>query len=399
MLGNAVIKILLLKEIGFIIGLCGIFLIIKSFLTSKRIKPFRGIQNIFFNLLILTYFIMIVRGYLINYSFIWVRFEGLINYHLIDQYYILPYFLPLFLFIKFDKSDLKLILKTNLFLNLFFIFFIGFSINKIFAEIFLLTSGNFDNQKILITNYLFILFSSTAFFLLLRNYISKKLWLLNVLSFIIFISLAILYGRRASVITGLFLIFGNIIFTKKRIKSKTIKGLIVFLGVSSFIFLVYLIKDNSFFDFLMRDRGFVDNRSNVHDAMLDQMTDIELIFGKGLNGRYYLPLIESDYLDGWRYICETGFYNLVLKGGYFLAVIYILVLLMSVYKGFFKSKNQLSKIFAYYILISILELFPFGLPQFTFKFIFIWFGVMLCHSNYFLSLSDNTIKTFIRNNS
>lgn len=57
-----------------------------------------------------------------------------------------------------------------------------------------------------------------------------------------------------------------------------------------------------------------DTRSGVDKALLQQMSDIELIFGKGLNGRYYYPLSNDDYLGGWRYASETGFYTLILKG-------------------------------------------------------------------------------------
>lgn len=56
-----------------------------------------------------------------------------------------------------------------------------------------------------------------------------------------------------------------------------------------------------------------DTRSGVDEALLNQMSDTELFFGKGLNGRYFYPLSNEDHLNGWRYGSETGFYNIVLK--------------------------------------------------------------------------------------
>ena len=77
-------------------------------------------------------------------------------------------------------------------------------------------------------------------------------------------------------------------------------------------YLAFVVKDNFIFNYLLNERGFENNRTLIDESMLQQMTQIELFFGKGLNGRYYLPLLDDDYLGGWRYGSETGFYNLVL---------------------------------------------------------------------------------------
>ncbi len=394
-LGNVIIKIFILKEIGFLISLLGLFLIIRALLFSKKIKPFRGLQKNLFYLLFLTYFIMIVRGYLIDYQFVWIRFEGFLNYHLVDQLYILPYFLPLLLFIKLDKNVLKVIFKTNQLINLIFITVSILSINNIISQTVLLYSG--ETQSRLLVNDIFTIYSSIAFFVLLKNYIPKNLWFLNITSFLIFFVLAILSGRRGPSLSGLFLIVGVIFFIFPH-KLKKIKFMAFTFLILIIAYLAFVVKDNFIFNYLLNERGFENNRTLIDESMLQQMTQIELFFGKGLNGRYYLPLLDDDYLGGWRYGSETGFYNLVLKGGYFLAFLYVFILLISVYKGFFKSKNDLSKIFAFYILLSVIELYPFGWPEFTFKFIFIWFGALLCSNNYFLKLRDYQIKSFVKTN-
>lgn len=126
--------------------------------------------------------------------------------------------------------------------------------------------------------------------------------------------------------------------------------------------------------------------------MLRQMSDMEMIFGKGLNGRYYCPLSEDDYLNGWRYGIETGFYNLVLKGGYLLAFTYILLLLIPAIKGIFKSKNWFTRIGGFYILFSLLSLIPFGILSFDVQFLYIWMMVSVCMNQQIRRMSDSEIK-------
>ena len=45
--------------------------------------------------------------------------------------------------------------------------------------------------------------------------------------------------------------------------------------------------------------------------------------------------------------------------------------------------------------MSVLELYPWGYPTFSFKFFIIWLGVIMCNSKYFLSMSDQEIQNVL----
>lgn len=257
---------------------------------------------------------MIIRGYLIDYRFIWNRWRGALNFHLVDQYYLLAYIVPILATVKGDRHAIKYAKNINWFLNLLFITSVIFFFNKILNEIARLYIGNADIS--FINNALFPLYSSISLFPLLRGYIPKRLWLLNFISLLIFLLLAIATGRRGTAITAVGLLLGTWMFGNNQSQAKK---LFIFSVFACTLFSIYsgMWNNIGLFDFILNERGFADNRSHVDVAMLNQMSMAEMIFGKGLNGRYYYPLLEDDYLKGWRYVCETGFFNLVLKGGFY----------------------------------------------------------------------------------
>ena len=118
-----------------------------------------------------------------------------------------------------------------------------------------------------------------------------------------------------------------------------------------------------------------DTRTAVDQALLNSMSNIEKIFGKGLNGRYFYQI--GQFSNGWRYGSETGFYTIVLRGGYLMAFTYILLLGIPALQGIFNSKNVLCKGGGCYIIISLLDLYPFGALSFSLNFFIIWLLLVL----------------------
>jgi hypothetical protein len=120
---------------------------------------------------------------------------------------------------------------------------------------------------------------------------------------------------------------------------------------------------------------------------------------------------RSFFIKGHQFpVCArcTGFYtglivyliaNLFYKHPYDLGMLFISMLLMvpAAIKGWFRSKNILTKAFAAYIFISILELYPFGIPAFSMHFLMIWIGVAMCNSKYMRNLTNEQIKGLLFN--
>ena len=134
-----------------------------------------------------------------------------------------------------------------------------------------------------------------------------------------------------------------------------------------------------------------DTRAGVNEELLNQMSDWEKIVGKGLNGRYFMPMRQTDFFDGWRYGCETGFLNLVLKGGYIMAFVYIFLLIVPAFQGIFRSKNNFCKGGGFYILWTLIYLYPFGVLDFNISFFFVWMWVMLCSMPSVRNMTDDQI--------
>ena len=94
----------------------------------------------------------------------------------------------------------------------------------------------------------------------------------------------------------------------------------------------------------------------------------------------------------YRNVIENGYLYIILSGGVISLLLYVSVLLTALRKGFFHTKNQLTKAFAAYIGVSLFNLIPFGLPEFSMTFFVVWVGVAICGSPYYRNMTDNEIK-------
>ena len=393
-LGNVINIIFKSEYLLAMFGLIGWYYIIKGYykITQKGIKnPFPGIYKYFFYFYIAQCVVMIIRGYLIDYNYQWISIQGFINFHLFSPFYILPYIMPLIAFIPYRYYNLCLFMKYSRLFAVILIITFFFQFHQILQASLLSSQGITENNYGFGGNYIDI-YIPFAFAILCKKYIPNKLWYINCIGLTVALFITLVAARRgaSAILCSLFL-FNFYILIKSKKGIKKINYIIIVTGI--IICSVFYFSNSKNFTFI-RQRGIEDTRSGVDEALLNQMSKTELIFGKGLNGRYYYPLInpENDYLKGWRYGTETGFYNIVLKGGYLMAFTYILLLSYPALLGLFKSNNLLSKSFGLYILLSLLELYPFGWLSFNMKFLIIWMGVALCISSKFRNLNDLQVK-------
>lgn len=375
-----------------ILGLLGWYYIILAIraLSKKGLRmPFRGIYGLLFKIYIGLLALMILRGYLINYNYQWVSIQGIINHHFLMPYYILPYFLPLIIFIPIKTYDFVLFTKVSFCFCVISIIIYIVNIKQIIFSSHQasvgFTEGNYGYGESFASLYIGI-----GLNVLLKKYIPIKYWVINFCCFILTILVLLISARRGSVFM-LILVLLSISFL--HIKTLTLeKKILSLIAIVLLFFTVsYYLKSFTLFSFII-ERGLDDNRTNVDESMLSQMSLLEQMFGMGLNGRYYLPLLEDDYLNGWRYGTETGFYNLVLKGGYVLAIFHIIILIIPAIKGILFSKNDFSKALGFYIFLSLVELYPFGWLTFNLKYFVIWIGIVLCNSKAVRQMNDFQIK-------
>ena len=101
---------------------------------------------------------------------------------------------------------------------------------------------------------------------------------------------------------------------------------------------LYNQKNFGIFNFLV-ERGNEDTRTGVEDAMKDDMSSTDWIWGKGFDGEYYCPNIDDLDTRGYRAFVETGFLQIMLKGGIGSLALLLLILIPAMWQGITKGKN------------------------------------------------------------
>jgi hypothetical protein len=183
-----------------------------------------------------------------------------------------------------------------------------------------------------------------------------------------------------------------LIYTKKK---ALIIGVAVIFAIFYFLF-VTNIKLPGMFTFL-QSRSDEDTRTPVEQYMTASMTSRDWIIGKGMNGKYYCPIVlDVNDPSGSRTVIETGYLQIILKGGILSLSLLLLILIPAVYFGFFKSKNILSKAAAMFILLWIIYLKPVVGVAFSMHYILVWISVGICYSKKINNLSDGEIKGYLR---
>lgn len=156
-------------------------------------------------------------------------------------------------------------------------------------------------------------------------------------------------------------------------------------------------KTPAIFNFVL-ERGDEDTRTGVEEYMYADMSTTDWIIGKGINGEYYCPIVENvNDASGYRDNIETGYLQMILKGGVVSVVLLLLILVPAVYKGLFGSRNILSKAAAIWILLWIVYEYPIIGVGFTMHYILVWISVGICFSKKITSMSDMSIKYYLQN--
>lgn len=356
---------------------------------KSKLKVGKGYGSLIIMYMLLC-LIMIIRGYLIDYPYPWNSFMGMINFHLFVPTYILAFLMPLVSFIPPSDFDFRCIAKWSIVFSYITVFtLVFFGRDMLIVSAIKVIGGDVDAGGDTY-KYYGLIYSNVALVSLCSALVSKKVWRINTIGLLCALLINLICARRGdSAILTMIFILDLVFYTKtKRGLSKFMTK--AFLG-SVLIFGVVLFINASAFRYI-RERGMNDNRSAVDNALMAQMDPMEKWVGKGLNGRYYFNLHQkNDPYGGWRYLSETGYYYLVLRGGYILTWLYIIIILTPAFNGIFKSKNQLCKALGTIMIISIVQLIPFGHLTFNLSFLIIWSGVRLCMSRQIRLMSNKQI--------
>lgn len=376
-------------------GMFSWILIIKGFskIPGKLHFPFGKRYQLLLSFYLFLCLIMIIRGYLIDYQYPWISYLSFINIHLFTSTYWICYLMPFAALIPLRYFNFRLMVNYSIIVVVITVVLFAIYYKQIVLASAIGAMGMAKDAVDLVQAQDVAFYGLFAFLPLFCYFIPKRKWQINMLGLFIMALLMVLGARRGGSMLMVILFLASLYFyTQTKSSGAKFRNRILII----FIILVagyYLI--NSSLTAYILERGLEDTRSGVEEAVLQQMDTFELIFGKGLNGRYYYPMNDKvDHFDGWRYGVETGFYNIVLKGGYLMAFTYILLLAIPAYKGLFKSKNLFCKAGGFYILYSLFSLWPFGILSFDLSFLFIWMMVSCCMNRKVLKMSNEEIKKY-----
>ena len=211
--------------------------------------------------------------------------------------------------------------------------------------------------------------------------------------------LAVFRARR-----GLTLITASILVSAYLLYAFTTKNKIIAVYISVFAIIMglfytsYLYKINSKSLLgLMAERGDENTRTVVEVFFENDMEPTDWIIGKGINGEYFCPDCEEGQETNYRPYIETGYSQVILKGGIIMLTLYLLITVPAIILGIFYSNNLLSKASGIWIFIQLISLYPATVNSFILSFLLIWVSVGICFSKKIRNLKDDTLKAFFSN--
>ncbi len=229
-----------------------------------------------------------------------------------------------------------------------------------------------------------------AFILLTYKYHSTKRNLLALGIIVVSLLFSVYKARRglssiilAFSIASYFLYLFN---TRRKLLVIYLSFLFIILGALYYSNL-YHVKKNSLLG-LIAERGNDDTRTVVELFFYGDMKNNDILVGKGINGEYFCPDCEEDQETNYRSYIETGYLQIILKGGIIMLGLYLLIAIPAIILGLFYSKNSLAKASGIWILISLVSLYPATVNTFSFAFLLVWISVGICYNKRLRNLPD-----------
>lgn len=365
--------------VGLMLFISGLFGLIKFKFDNK-----------FFGFLFTLYFswqiITICRGFQFNSNFIKLLV-------LDPGFGIFTYLAPAIVLFPRTLAFYKKLFNVIIVLCIFYL---------IYNVIFFKDITNSDRTSLrsqgMMENFAGFLAFHAGFLLLTYIYHTPKRRLFAISIMVLTILLAIYRARRGLIfmcVTTMLCYFMIYLITTKN------KLLIIYASVLLSVVTIFYISNiykqgqGGLFGYLMA-RGDEDTRSGVEEYMIADMSDTDWIIGKGVSGEYYCPNIDVNDVTGYRSVIETGYLEIMLKGGAVSLVMYLLIAFPAIFLGLFKSKNILSKASGMWILLEIIYIYPIVVTGFDMRNLIYWIGIGICYSKKIRNIPDEVIVKYFK---
>lgn len=358
--------------------------LILLFFTASYLIRF-NFSNKYLNFFYIIYcswlLLIIIRGISFEYNFVK-------NLLFDSSYGIMPYFVPLILLFPKKVVFYKKIFDVIILLGIFYIIYVAVTISELLNP----DRASFFSQGIV--EYSSILSFPVGFLLLTFNYHSVKRKTFSAIVLLLTLFFAIYRARRgmificSSQIVFAFLLY---LFNSKKKFLHISFSIIIAILVFNYIYDTIRKKDNSIFGFLM-DRGTEDTRTGVELYFYSDFKTKDWIFGRGIQGEYYCPDIGEDPTTDYRSVIETGYLQIILRGGIISLALILLIALPAIFLGLFYSKNTLSKAAGLWILLWALYLYPTTMEAFSLYYVLFWISIGICYSQTIRNISETEMK-------
>lgn len=388
---SKLVEVYLPSTFGRLLLYPGCILYIGIIVKQWKGNPLVGMSRILFSIMMVWTFILTVRMFLFQdfTPFLTGTTHGVISVvsFLFAQQHFFPHLLPLCIccFPRNYDFDIAYFVRFSCCLSLVFLLCSPMAISTM----------NSANIKLIgITEDMDILgilrsLAPAAIFIYLKKYSQKEEWFLLISIYVFSLVLAAYMGRRGGTASALFYIFMFwYVYSTKGNSMNKLKTFLIGLIVFLIAVVVFEHMKDSTFSYII-ERGMEDNRSDRNeDLIADLSNGNDWLLGRGWLGVYY------DSVYGYRPYIETGFLQLILRGGLLLCIPYVLLLLFSFINGFFRSKNYLCKSLGAVALVQLFCLYPNGVPAFSMSFFLMWIGVLICNNPTLRRYDDMQIQEY-----
>lgn len=368
---------------------------------STKATPFQGDSNTqrLLSVFIVWQMLVLIRGIIFNYHIL-----GAVG-QLINPFSILAFLLPLIVYLDPRQFDFKVLIRVLSLVGLVFVAFVWINRANLFSyevldyNLMMMSDEQVDNKNIWIRSIMYVgkIFMMMGFLMFLPSYIGNKRYFFVLICWAITLFSCVIGGRRGQSVTLILMGLLSIYFyvSRKKRVGNSLKFILItgaLIAVALYVYSSY----SSMFS-IMESRVDTDSRTGLYALFWNDMgSGLDWIWGRGTGGTYYCPMYEGDNYVYNRNVIESGLLFIILSGGIISLLLYVTVLTRAVIKGLFQSRNQLTKAFAAFITVSLFNLIPFGLPECSMTFFVVWFGVAICGSPYYRSLSDFEIKQLFK---
>ena len=349
-----------------------------SFFASNNSSTYKFPEITLFRILLILSIIALARGLI----------DSGISYKSFMRLYPAPkLFMPYFLVflsgcsvLSFNyKSFIKLSAISTFIFALLVVFNLQYLMERNIAQTYVLDDEQFDlSEAISCFVAPFVLF-------LQRDILPKKVWRVALINIVLALFVSLLSARRTATF-GIALVFLLGIYKDKSLR---------WISLVAIAIVGFLMYRFGLLDFMI-ERFYSDTRSEVNEGFIAAMDTNSWIYGRGATGTYYDANATFWDQTGTRTEIETGFLNMILKGGVIYLLIYVLALGYTAYKGIYKSNNVFVRSFGIIIAISLIELIPYGIPTWNLKYFSIWLGVAICLNPQLRAMTNQEIKVHFR---